>query len=197
MKRLFDISLSTLLIVGFLPIMAVLAWMIWKEDRGPVLYRGERIGKGERPFRMLKFRTMRVDNGAGGPTTTSNDDPRITRPGHWIRHYKLDELPQLFNVWRGDMSFVGPRPQVAWAVETYSPEDRAILSIRPGITDEASIRFHNEGEIVAGYPDPDRAYMELIHPEKMRLARAYVQNQSLMLDLKILYKTAEQVWKKH
>lgn len=194
-KRLFDLGLSAVLLVLLAPVIGVIAWRIHREDGGPVFYRGERVGKNERLFRMFKFRSMVVDAEKKGPSSSADDDPRITQCGTWIRRYKLDEMPQLFNVFLGNMSFVGPRPQVAWAVETYSPEDRAVLSLRPGITDLASIRFHNEGEILAGSTDPDKTYMELIHPEKMRLAREYVRDHSLWLDGKILYQTLAQLWK--
>lgn len=194
-KRLFDLLLSTVLLVVCMPIIGYVAWRIHREDGGPVFYRGERVGRNERLFRIFKFRSMFVDADKKGPSSSADDDPRITQCGKWIRRYKLDEMPQLFNVFLGDMSFVGPRPQVAWAVATYSPEDRAVLTMRPGITDLASIRFHNEGEILAGSTDPDKTYMELIHPEKMRLAREYVRDHSVWLDCKILYWTFAQLWK--
>lgn len=195
MKRLFDLVLSIVLLAVCAPIIGFVAWRIRREDGGTVFYRGERVGKDERLFRMFKFRSMVVDADKKGPSSSADDDPRITQCGKWIRRYKLDEMAQLFNVFLGDMSFVGPRPQVAWAVKTYSLEDRAVLSMRPGITDLASIRFHNEGEILAGSTDPDKTYMELIHPEKMRLAREYVRDHSLWLDSKILYWTLAQLWK--
>jgi lipopolysaccharide/colanic/teichoic acid biosynthesis glycosyltransferase len=126
-----------------------------------------------------------------GPSTTTENDPRITRVGRFVRRYKLDELPQLLNVLVGDMSLVGPRPQVQWAVERFSEEERQVLNVRPGITDWASIRFHNEGEIIAasGEPDPDEAYLRLIHPEKTRLQLEYVRRRSLLVDLRILAQT--------
>src|SRR6185437_14093478 len=141
--------------------MAIAAW-VKLSSPGPVLYAGLRIGRGGVPFRMLKFRTMVVNADALGASSTSADDARLTSAGRVLRRFKLDELPQLVNVLRGDMSFVGPRPQVGWAVELYTPEERELLSVRPGITDFASLKFRNEGEILRGSADPDRDYLEKI-----------------------------------
>ena len=138
---------------------------------------------------MLKFRTMVVDAEKIGASSTAEDDPRITRVGAVLRRYKLDELPQLINVFRGDMSFVGPRPQVQWAVDLYTEEERDLLSVRPGITDYASLRFSNEGEILKGSADPDEAYFELIAPEKIRLGLEYVRTRSFWVDLKLIFLT--------
>ena len=140
-------------------------------------------------FSMMKFRTMRVDAESMGGSSTPSDDPRVTPIGSFLRRFKLDELPQFWNVLVGDMSLVGPRPQVKWAVDKYSEEERLLLTVRPGITDPASLRFANEGAILKGHPDPDRAYFELIHPEKMRLSLDYVKHHSLAGDFKILLAT--------
>ena len=171
---------------------AILAiWARIKLDRdGPAIYSGRRVGRGGREFRMFKFRTMVVNAERIGGSSTSDDDPRLTRTGQFLRRYKLDELPQLVNVLKGDMSFVGPRPQVPDEVAGYTPEERELLSMRPGITDWASLRFHNEGEILAGHADPDRAYLELIRPEKMKLGLDYVRKATFRDDLEILLKTA-------
>src|SRR5207245_1013961 len=136
-----------------------------------------------------KFRSMVVDADRQGASSTTEDDPRVTTIGRWMRRYKLDELPQLFNVAVGDMSIVGPRPQVGWAVDLYSQEERVILELRPGITDPASVRFANEAEILKGSADPDRTYMELIHPEKMRLSLQYARTHTLLGDLRIVFQT--------
>jgi lipopolysaccharide/colanic/teichoic acid biosynthesis glycosyltransferase len=138
---------------------------------------------------MLKFRSMVVGADTIGASSTADDDPRMTPLGKWMRRYKADELPQLWNVLVGDMSFVGPRPQVPWAVERYTEDEKILLTVRPGITDPASIRFADEGEILRGRSDPDRAYLELIHPEKMRLSVAYVKHRSFLGDVKILVAT--------
>jgi len=189
MKRFFDLVLSTLGLLAIGPLLMWIAWRIRHEDGGPVFYRGERVGLQGRSFRIFKFRTMVVDAERIGASSTSDDDPRITRIGKFLRKCKLDELPQLINVLKGDMSFVGPRPQVKWAVDLYTEEERMLLSIRPGITDYASLKFPNEGEILKGSKDPDRDYMERIHPEKMRLSLEYVRSRSFWLDIKLILQT--------
>lgn len=165
-------------------------WGRIKLDRdGPAVYAGRRVGRGGREFRMYKFRTMVTNADKVGGPSTPDDDPRLTRTGRLLRRYKLDELPQLVNVLKGDMSFVGPRPQVPDEVAGYTAEEREILSVRPGITDWSSLRFHNEGEILAGHADPDRAYAELIRPEKMRLGLEYVRRGTFRDDIDILAQT--------
>ncbi len=190
MKRLFDIVLSALGLLVLSPVLAGLALWIKRSDPGPCLYAGVRVGRGGRPFKMLKFRTMVVDADKVGPSSTSGDDQRITRPGRVMRRFKLDELPQLVNVLRGDMSFVGPRPQVQWAVDLYSPAERQLLTVRPGITDFASLRFRNEAEILRGSTDPDKDYLEKIAPGKIQLGLYYVRHHSLSTDLKLILATA-------
>ena len=172
------------------PVVGAIALKIRLEGDGPIFYGGRRIGLGGREFRMYKFRSM-VPNAdrVGGPNTP-DDDPRLTSTGRFLRRYKLDELPQLVNVLKGDMSFVGPRLQVPGEVAGYSPEERDLLLVRPGITDWASLRFSNEGEILAGHADPDKAYAELIRPEKMRLGLDYVHKGKFRDDIDILVKTA-------
>jgi len=190
LKRLFDIlfSASCLVILG--PLFIIIAVIIKCEDGGPVFYRGIRIGRSGRPFRIFKFRTMVVNAEKIGPSSTAKGDTRITGIGRVLRSYKIDELPQLINILKGDMSVVGPRPQVGWAVELYTDEEkRILLGIKPGITDYASIKFSNEDEILAGSPDPDKCYMEKIHPEKMRLSMEYAKNMSIGNDLIIILKT--------
>ena len=190
LKRLFDLAAATASLALLSPILIGIAIAIKIGSSGPAFYRGPRVGMHKRPFAMLKFRTMVTDADTKGPSSTSADDPRITAIGAILRRYKLDELPQLINVFRGEMSLVGPRPQVAWAVEEYSTEEQRVLSVRPGITDWASIRFSNEGEILKGSTDPDRDYMRLIHPEKMRLSLEYVDSVSFATDVGILLRTA-------
>lgn len=189
MKRLFDLVTSLIGIVILSPLMALIAILIKLNSPGPVVYAGHRIGKGGKPFRLLKFRTMVVNADKIGGPSTSDDDPRVTRIGHALRKYKLDEIPQLFNVLKGEMSLVGPRPEVAAEVALYSPEERKLLNVAPGITDWASIRFHNEGEILKGSADPHRTYQEKIRPEKIRLGLEYVQKHSFRVDLQILLTT--------
>ena len=159
------------------------------EERGPMLYQGVRVGRHGNLFRMLKFRTMVVNAEKLGGPSTSDDDSRITRAGKLIRKYKLDELPQLINVLIGEMSFVGPRPEVPMEVETYNDEEKRVLNVKPGITDYASLTFHNEGEILKGSSDPHQTYREKLRPEKLRLALKYVEKQSFWVDLKIIFDT--------
>jgi lipopolysaccharide/colanic/teichoic acid biosynthesis glycosyltransferase len=194
LKRLFDLSVSALALAVVSPLLLAILAAIKLGSPGPVFYRGPRVGRGGRPFSMLKYRTMIVDADAQGPSSTSADDPRITPIGAFLRRYKLDELPQLVNVLKGDMSLVGPRPQVAWAVQGYSVEEQRLLTVRPGMTDWASIRFRNEGEILKGSSDPDRDYMIKIHPEKMKLSLKYVDSVSFTTDLGILWRTAGAVF---
>ncbi|MFZ3199733.1 MAG: sugar transferase [Candidatus Acidiferrales bacterium] len=189
MKRLMDFGISVLGLALLSPILLATAILIKLDSRGPVFYRGVRVGRHGNPFRIFKFRTMVVNADKIGGSSTPEDDPRLTRIGSSLRKYKLDELPQLFNVLAGEMSLVGPRPQVSWAVERYSVEEKELLKVRPGITDYASLRFRNEGEILRGSADPDKDYLEKVQPEKMRLSLDYVRNRSFWLDCRILMET--------
>ena len=191
-KRCFDITCALAGLAVLAPFLAAAALLIKLGSRGPVFYRGVRVGKDGHPFRIFKFRTMVLDADKQGASSTPEDDPRITPVGAFLRLYKLDELPQLLNVVTGDMSLVGPRPEVPSGVELYTEAERALLSVCPGITDYASIRFSNEGEILRGSSDPDRDYQILIAPEKKRLGLEYVKSHSLGTDFKILLAT---LWK--
>jgi lipopolysaccharide/colanic/teichoic acid biosynthesis glycosyltransferase len=189
-KRALDLTLSGLALGALAVPLTAVAIAIKVDTPGPVFYRGPRIGRGGRAFKIFKFRSMRVD-ASKGPTSTSENDPRITPVGRFLRRYKLDELPQLINVVKGEMSLVGPRPEVARFVDLYTEEEKAILSIRPGLTDWASIRFHNEGEIIAasGISDPDDAYAQLIRPEKLRLQLRYLRERTSAVDIRIIATT--------
>lgn len=191
MKRAFDIIVSSVALVALSPLFLAIAILIKLDSKGPVFYRGERVGRYGESFRIFKFRSMVPDAEKLGGTSTSDRDQRLTRLGPYIRKFKLDELSQLINVFLGDMSLVGPRPEVKHYVDMYTDEEQVILSIRPGITDWASIKFHNEGEIIAesGISDPEEAYMKLIRPEKLRLQMKYVKEQSFITDLKIVVRT--------
>jgi lipopolysaccharide/colanic/teichoic acid biosynthesis glycosyltransferase len=189
MKRCFDFVVALLGLGISGPALVSVAILIRLEDRGPAFYRGWRVGLGGKPFRLLKFRTMRPDAERSGVSSTANDDPRITRIGGVLRRYKLDELPQLWNVLRGEMSLVGPRPEVQRFVDLYTEEEKAILSVRPGITDWASLWNIDEGAVLQGASDPDRAYCELIRPTKLRLQLTYVREAGFLTDLKILLHT--------
>jgi|GEM_PF-276899 lipopolysaccharide/colanic/teichoic acid biosynthesis glycosyltransferase len=189
MKRTFDVVMSGLGIVATSGLLLLVAVVIKLNSKGPAFYRGERVGRFGRMFRILKFRSMCVDAEQVGGSSTSNDDPRITRVGGFLRRFKLDELPQLFNVLDGTMSFVGPRPQVAPLVELYTPDQRRLLDVRPGITDFASLRFCNLGQILEGADDPDEAYLRVVAPEKIRLGLFYVDHNSFWTDLHIIVAT--------
>jgi len=193
LKRTFDLILALCALVLLGPLLLLIAVLIKLDDGGPVLYRGVRIGRAGVPFRICKFRTMVMNADRLGGPSTPDDDPRITKPGRWLRRSKLDELPQLLNVMSGKMSFVGPRPEVAREVALYSDEERALLRVRPGITDWASIRFRDEGAILRGATDPHETYRRVIRPEKMRLALEYVRTASLATDVRILLATLRSV----
>ena len=189
-KRIFDFICSLGFIIVLSPIIFISILLIWLEDRKSPFYIAPRVGLNGKMFKIIKLRTMVIDAEKYGVHSTAADDKRITRVGKILRKYKLDEMLQLVNVVKGEMSMVGPRPQVAWAVESYSEEEKKVLlNMRPGITDEASIKFRNEGEILKGSSDPDKDYFKKIHPEKMRLSMAYAKKMSLGFDLKILFRT--------
>jgi lipopolysaccharide/colanic/teichoic acid biosynthesis glycosyltransferase len=188
-KRTADLILASLALILLSPVVAVIAMLIRREDGGAVFYRALRVGRLGVPFRMYKFRTMVVNADRLGGPSTAGDDPRVTRIGQRIRHYKLDEIPQLLNVVRGEMSLVGPRPEVQLYVDMYTADERLILSVKPGITDWASIRYRNEGEILRGSNDPERDYLEKIRPGKIRLGLEYVRRQSVWTDFGILAQT--------
>ncbi|MEW6053641.1 MAG: sugar transferase [Nitrospirota bacterium] len=189
MKRLFDFVFSSLGIIVLLPLFAGIALAIKMDNAGPVFFRQERIGKDFKAFRIYKFRTMAHNSGQNGPKITSSHDKRITRTGKYLRRYKLDELPQLFNVLKGDMSFVGPRPEVEEYVNIYKSDYSRLLRIRPGITDPASIQYSNEETILASADNWEEAYKKKILPEKIRLSLHYVDHHNLSTDLKLICKT--------
>jgi lipopolysaccharide/colanic/teichoic acid biosynthesis glycosyltransferase len=188
MKRCFDVICAVVGLVLLSPFFVVVALCIKLDSRGPVFYRGMRIGLHGRPFRIFKFRTMRPDAELVGSTSTAHNDSRITRVGRWLRPAKLDELPQLINVLKGEMSLVGPRPEVEEHTAAYNEEEKTILSVLPGITDYASIRFYNLNELV-GSEDPHRVFIEEYRAEKNRLRVLYVQTQSFSTDLKLIMRT--------
>jgi lipopolysaccharide/colanic/teichoic acid biosynthesis glycosyltransferase len=189
MKRTLDIAAAIIAAVLLAPVLVVIAIAVWLEDRSSPWFGGIRIGKDGVEFRMLKFRTMRPDAWKTGVNSTAAGDPRITRAGKWLRRSKIDEIPQLWNVLKGDMSLVGPRPQVRADASLYTEEEKKMLSVRPGITDLASIVFADEGDILAGSADPDLLYNQVIRPWKSRLALDYVRHASFTIDLRILMLT--------
>lgn len=192
-KRMFDVIVAAGCLAAAAPLMFVVAVFVKLGSPGPVFYRGRRAGLAGVPFDMLKFRTMRQDADKVGGPSTSADDPRVTMIGRLLRRLKLDELPQLINVLRGEMSLVGPRPEVLAEVAEFQREYAVILSVKPGITDHASIKFRDEGEILRGAADPHRAYKTLIQPEKLRLGMEYARSNSFVGDLRILGSTARAV----
>ncbi len=195
LKRLFDVLVSLFGLIITLPLFLIIAIFIKLNSKGPVFYKGIRVGRYGKPFRIYKFRTMVANAEKTGPSSTSEDDPRITKIGKFLRKYNLDELPQLINILKDEMSLVGPRPQVPWAVELYSQEEKeTILSVRPGLTDYASLKFINEGEILRGSKDPDRDYLGKIDPEKRKLNLEYVKNHSIWIDFKIILKTLKKIF---
>ncbi len=189
MKRLFDIVFSIIGLLISFPVILIVMLLIWIEDLHSPFYIANRIGKGGRAFQMIKFRSMIVGADKCGVDSTATDDIRITWIGRIIRRYKLDEITQLINVMCGDMSFVGPRPNVKRDVDLYSEEEYYLLSVRPGITDFASIVFSDEGEILEGSDNPDLKYNQLIRPWKSRLGLFYIKKRNFLMDLKIIWIT--------
>jgi len=188
-KRFFDFIISLIVLIIFGPLFLILGILIKKDSKGPVFYRQVRIGKGGKPFRIFKFRTMVNNADKSGVTSTKEDDVRITKMGKFIRKYNLDELAQFINVLRGEMSIVGPRPEIPYYVNMFTEEEKVILSVKPGITDWACIWNPDEGKLLAGSDDPDRDYLEEIRPEKIRLQLRYVKEHSFWIDLKIMLMT--------
>lgn len=186
-KRAFDILCSFLGLAVLSPVLLVVSVLVAVTSPGGVFFRQERIGKDGRPFRIFKFRSMRKDN-AGLKITTGNDS-RITPVGRFLRKSKIDELPQLINVLVGDMSFVGPRPEVADYVNLYTPYQRQVLLVRPGITGLASIRFRNENDLLTASDDPNRTYVEQIMPRKIDLDLEYIPHASVFYDIKLIFRT--------
>lgn len=190
LKRGVDILLSLLGLILASPILIPVMFLVWKQDRHSPFYVAERMGKNEKPFKMVKLRSMIKNADAQGIDSTSANDMRITPVGHFIRSYKLDELTQLWNVLKGDMSLVGPRPNVKRETDLYTSQEKVLLSVKPGITDFASIVFSDEGEILADKADPDIAYNQLIRPGKSRLGLFYIENANILVDLLLIASTA-------
>lgn len=192
-KRLCDILFSAIGLLLLLPVFIVIIILVKIDSAGPSFYLQTRIGRQGRPFQIIKFRTMLVNADRQGLLTTDDNDSRITRLGKVLRKYKLDELPQLLNVLRGDMSFVGPRPEVQQFVKMYTPEQMHVLDVRPGITDAASIKYRNENALLARQDDPERYYIEVIMPDKLAINLDYVQHHTLLGDLKLILQTLQTI----
>ena len=189
MKRLFDIVVSSLILLVFLPFGIVFSILIACGSRGGVFYRQRRVGRHGKEFGLFKFRTMRPDADKLGQLTVGMRDPRITRIGYFLRKYKIDEFPQFLNVIRGEMSIVGPRPEVKEYVDLYTPEQRHILDIKPGITDYASLEYFDENRLLGEAADPRETYIHEIMPAKLRLNEKYLQDPTVWHDLKIMWLT--------
>ncbi len=189
MKRAFDIVASLIILLVFLPIGLVIGVWISLESEGGVFYRQERVGRHGVPFKLLKFRTMRRNADKAGRLTVGMRDARITRSGYFLRKYKLDEFPQFVNVLKGDMSVVGPRPEVREYVDRYTESQREILNVKPGITDLASLEYFRENELLGQSSDPQKTYIEEIMPAKIELNKKYLANPTVVHDLKIMWRT--------
>ncbi|MHC1706111.1 MAG: sugar transferase [Bacteroidales bacterium] len=194
MKRVFDFLVSLIAIVILSPILIIISFLVLLSSPGGIFFTQQRIGKDHKPFRLLKFRTMKPYSETSGQLTIGTKDPRITTVGYFLRRYKLDELPQLFNIVRGEMSIVGPRPEVPKYVSLYNPEQQKVLKLRPGLTDYASLEYINENEILANSPDPEKAYIEDIMPAKLKLNLKYIEDQSLAVDIRILFQTVKAIF---
>lgn len=185
MKRLFDIVASAIGLLLASPVLLPVMFLVWKQDKLSPFYVAPRVGRGGKPFKMVKLRSMVANADNSGVDSTGADDRRITPVGHFIRRYKLDELTQLWNVLKGDMSLVGPRPNVKRETDLYTPEERILLEAKPGITDFSSIVFSDEGDVLKNQPDPDIAYNQLIRPGKSMLGLFYIENRSFVLDIQL------------
>lgn len=193
MKRLLDILFSFLGLLVLSPLLLITAIAVMFDSRGGVFYRQLRVGQNGKDFLLFKFRTMRTGADKKGLITVGGRDSRITRVGYYLRKYKLDELPQLLNVLIGDMSLVGPRPEVRKYVDLYNDEQRQVLSVKPGITDYASIEYSNENELLGKSSNPEKTYIEEIMPHKLQLNQRYIQEQGVVTDLKIIFKTIAKI----
>ena len=195
LKRLFDIFFSLIGLIFLLPFFLIIALLIIIDSRGGIFYKQIRVGKGNTDFYLFKFRSMATNSDKKGLLTVGGRDSRITRMGYFIRKYKIDELPQLINVLFGDMSLVGPRPEVRKYVNLYNEEQKQVLSVKPGITDYASIEYSNENELLGKAEDPERVYITEIMPAKLKLNLKYIAEQGTTTDLKIIFRTIGKILK--
>lgn len=194
MKRIFDLFFSTIGLIILSPLLLLIAIGIVLESKGGVFYRQERIGKDEVPFRLFKFRSMRPDSDKKGLLTVGSRDNRITKMGYYIRKFKLDELPQLLNVIIGDMSIVGPRPEVKKYTDLYTAAQKKVLSVKPGITDWASLEYFEESDLLSKSADPEKTYIEEVMPAKLKINEKYILNHNLVEDIKIILLTIKRIF---
>lgn len=195
LKRIFDIVSSLFALLIGLPFFLVVSILIVLDSKGGIFFRQTRVGVGNRDFRLFKFRTMKPDSESLGQITVGGRDPRITNVGYWLRRFKIDEFPQLINVLLGDMSIVGPRPEVRRYVDLYTEKQLNVLSVRPGLTDYASLEYINENDLLEKSSDPDKTYIEEIMPAKLALNQKYINEKSLGLDFKLIFKTISKLFK--
>jgi len=191
-KRVFDVLSSLVVIILFSPLLIILAIWIAVDSRGGVFYKQIRIGKNGKPFNLLKFRSMRPDADKSGQLTIG-DDNRITKVGRFIRNYKLDELPQLFNILKGEMSVVGPRPEVPKYVDLYSDKQKKVLSALPGLTDYASLKYLDEQKVLGAAENPEKTYIEEVMPAKLQLNLKYIEERSFLVDIQLIFKTIAKI----
>jgi lipopolysaccharide/colanic/teichoic acid biosynthesis glycosyltransferase len=189
LKRIFDIFFSFIGLLMLLPIFVIIGFVIFIDSRGGIFYKQLRVGKNNVDFYLLKFRSMKINADKSGLLTVGGKDSRITHVGYFLRKYKMDELPQLINVLFGDMSLVGPRPEVRKYVDMYSEVQKKVLSVKPGLTDYASIEYRNENELLGQVDDPEKVYINEIMPAKLQMNLKYIENQSLATDIKIIFRT--------
>ncbi len=197
MKRIFDIIFSSTALVLFSPFFLLICIFILFSGKGGIFFRQVRVGRGNQDFKIFKFRTMKADSEKSGQLTVGMKDNRITRVGYYLRKFKMDEVPQLINVLMGDMSIVGPRPEVRKYVDLYNKEQMRVLSVRPGITDFASLKYFKENEVLGKSSNPEKTYIEEVMPEKLNLNLEYIKNPSLLVDLKVILLTVLKVFSSH
>lgn len=194
LKRVFDTLFSFAGLIVLSPVFLIIAVIIKSDSKGSVIYRQTRVGKDGKDFELYKFRSMKTESDKEGLLTVGGKDPRITKSGYFLRKYKLDELPQLVNVFKGDMSFVGPRPEVRKYTELYDENQKKVLSIRPGITDVASIKYRNENELLEKSSNPEKYYIEEIMTDKIRMNLDYMNDRSLLRDVKVIFRTFKAIF---
>ncbi|MEI6348421.1 MAG: sugar transferase [Bacteroidota bacterium] len=192
-KRIFDIFMVLIAVILLLPFFIIVSLAIVLDSKGGVFYKQERIGKNRKPFSLLKFRSMSIGADKKGLLTVGSNDIRVTRVGLFIRKYKIDELPQILNILIGNMSFVGPRPEVQKYVDKYSVEQLKVLQVRPGLTDYASLEYFNENELLSESQNPEETYIHEVMPAKLKLNFKYIENQSFFIDLKLIFRTIKRV----
>ena len=194
-KRVLDFFFSIIFLIILMPFFIIIALLIIIDDGFPIMYRQTRVGKNGNFFKILKFRTMKKNADAFGKLTIGDKDPRITKIGYVLRKYKIDELPQLWNILKGEMSFIGPRPEVPEYVAFYDTKQRDVLKVRPGLSDYASLDYINENEILSKYSTPEEAYINIVMPQKLQLSLKYIHDMSLKTDFNITIKTIAKIIK--